>query len=345
MICPLVCSSAFMSLAAKFPAKSTTIEETCCQSRGDPTTEHEVIISFPDERTSYHHPLIREPVIDHGSVITSQLSQYKTETSGINVLVSNPTRRKEEDVSSSQSSSEYVTFQASEDIRSSSGSNSEAEDQVTGSSFRKNHGPLNLLEQSERKQYNVQEAGSPFPDNRPSEQLHSQNPGMASDRNAYSYPFTSSVLHYQIPITPSTNSWQKMLMGLDEKETDLLEFLGKECTSSLTSTHSDTTNGTSIEHAHDIAGQNAESNLTDQQTGSSEFVNHEFLNKDLERQMNLPTKSQSRNSQHFVNYSQGGTGKTFPQESSLLTTPTKSAESFKQRPSGNVQNIIIYDCA
>ncbi|KAL8518151.1 hypothetical protein ACS0TY_009484 [Phlomoides rotata] len=329
-------SSAFMYLAAKFPAKSTTTRETCCQSRRNPT-EHEVIISFPDEGTSCHHPLTSVPVIDHSSVIASQLSQYKAETSGENVSVSNPTRRKEEDVTSSQSSSEYVTFQATEDIRSSSGSNSEAEDQVTGSSFRNNHAPLNLnlCEQAERNLYQVQETGSPFPDNEPSELLHGQNPGMASDSNAYFYPFTSSELHYQSPISPSTNYWQKLLVGLDEKETDLLEFLGKECTSSLTSTHSDTTNATSIEHAHDIAGQNAESSLTDQQTGSSKFVNHEFLNKHLEQQMNLPTESQSRNSQHFVNYSQRGTGKTSQRESSFLTNPTKSAESFKQKPRGN----------
>lgn len=317
MACPLSCSSAFMSLVAKFPAKSTTSRETC---RGNPT-EHEVIISFPDERTSCH--------------------QYNAEISGKEDLVSNLTGRKEEDVISSQSSSEYVTFQASEDIRSSSGSNSEVEDQVIGSSFRKNHGLINLYEQAGRKQYHVQDTGSPFPDNGPSEQLHSQNPGISSDRNEYTYPFTSSVLHYQSPVSPSTNYWQKMLAGLDEKETDLLEFLGKECKSSLTSTHSNTTSGTSIENGIDIAGHNAESILTDPQTGSSKFVNLDFVNKHLEQQMNLPTESQGRSSQHFVNYNQGGTENTFQQEGIFLTTPTKSSESFKQKPRGNVHNSII----
>lgn len=353
---PLACSSAFMSLAAKFPMKSTTIRETCCHNRGNPS-KHEVLVRHPDGTTSCHHQTTREQVYHHSSVKPSQLSEYGPEniTSGKTFLINNHTRRTEEGMISSQSSSESVSFQTSEDIRSSSGSNSEAEDQVTGSSFTKNHGPLNLFEQVERiaafQQYQLQEIGSSFPDNRPSHDhqqsenlVYRENPELASGRNVYSYPFTTNMLHHQKPVPSSKYSWQKMLMDVEQRETDVLAFLGKECTSSLTSTQFDTTNGTGIEHAHDKAGQSAESSLTDQQTGSSKFqpstVDHEVLNKHLEQQMNLPTESESTNGQHFINYRRGMQG-TFQQESIFLTDPVKSAEAFRQKPSGNIRNLIM----
>ncbi|KAI3470567.1 hypothetical protein Pfo_027230 [Paulownia fortunei] len=343
-------SSAFMSLAAKFPIKSTTISESCCQNTGNPSIEHEVLVRYPDGTTSYDHRAIKEPVYDHSSMKPSELSEYGQENVnlGRTILINNHTRRTEEGMVSSQSSSESIIFQASEDIRSRSGSNSEAEDQITGSNFRENCDPLNLFKQAARiaafQQYQLQEMGRSVPDKRTSigqqqseNLVYKQNPKVTRGRNVYSDPFTNNVLHYQRHVPPSTSPWQKMPMGLEKWEADCLAFLGKESTSSLASTIFEITNGTGIEHARDKAGQSAESSLTAQQTGTPKFlpstVNHEILNKHLEQQTDLPARSQSTTDQHFINYRQGGMQETFQQESTFLTDPIKYAEAFSKKPS------------
>ncbi|KAG8390528.1 hypothetical protein BUALT_Bualt01G0092900 [Buddleja alternifolia] len=101
-------SSAFMSLAAKFPIKSTTVSKSCGQNKGNSSIEQAVIIR-----------------LEHVT------SEKKSSTN-------NHCGKTEEGMISSQSSSESITVQASGDIRSRKGSNSEADYQITGSNFSKN---------------------------------------------------------------------------------------------------------------------------------------------------------------------------------------------------------------
>ncbi|PWA75235.1 DNA glycosylase [Artemisia annua] len=99
-------SSAFMSLAAKFPLKSTTTKESCCQ-----------------------HGACKGP---------------------IEVAANNHSRISEEEVILSQDSSASSTVQTADEVGSSSGSNSEAEDVITDYETSKLSGPpLNLIHEEE----------------------------------------------------------------------------------------------------------------------------------------------------------------------------------------------------
>nr|GEW58830.1 protein ROS1-like [Tanacetum cinerariifolium] len=99
-------SSAFMSLAAKFPFKSTTTKQTCCQ-----------------------HGACKGP---------------------IKVAAKNHSRISEEEVILSQDSCASSTVQTADEVGSSSGSNSEAEDVMTDFEISKLSGPpLNLIHEEE----------------------------------------------------------------------------------------------------------------------------------------------------------------------------------------------------
>lgn len=122
-----------MSLAAKFPIKSEPVIEACCLNRGRTSLEHGLTVSYSDETTSDHR-MKRKTVYGQSSMESSRQNQ------------------------------------ASEDIGSSLGSNSEAEHQISRSNFRKHHDPSKLFQQVEVnapfEQYQFQEMGSSLPDNR-----------------------------------------------------------------------------------------------------------------------------------------------------------------------------------
>ncbi|KAG8380597.1 hypothetical protein BUALT_Bualt06G0032000 [Buddleja alternifolia] len=323
-------SSAFMCLAAKFPLKSRTV--------GPPVEHHEVRITFPDGTTSYDQKMTRESVYNHSSEITIEAPKHEegNDMKGMRTFLRNDRIRKaEEDVISSQSSSESLIFQASEDIKSSSGSNSEIED---GLNFRKNQSYPSVSKQAERiaalQQFQLHQLmRSPFPNKKPlngHQQLESpvykQNPGPASSSNAYSYPLFSSMPHHQRSVPPSTNSGPNMSMGLEEWEARVLSFSGKESISSLASTVDLITSRVSVEHSHDNIGHSAATSFTERPKFQPTTVNPAIPNKHIERR-------------------QGGIQETFQQESAFLTAPTRPTEAFSKQPSGNVQkfpNIIAF---
>ncbi|XP_030451550.1 transcriptional activator DEMETER-like [Syzygium oleosum] len=128
-------SSAFMSLAAKFPLKST------CPGRDyskDNTNifskEPEIILLSPTDTISLHakrHPIYSQnSVTDHESTVSWQAAEIPgTET--INLL-GGQTHSSEEEVLSSQESFDCSINESIGGIRSYSGSNSESEDLVIG---------------------------------------------------------------------------------------------------------------------------------------------------------------------------------------------------------------------
>lgn len=176
-----------MSLAAKFPLKSTSARQTSCGDGGTPVEHHDVRITFPDE-TTCDQKIIKEPVYNHSSVTSIESSECRVEnvkTGTRTFPINDQTKRTEEDIISSQSSSESFVFQASEDIRSSSGSNSEAEE---GWNFNKTLGYVNAVEHAERiaalQQDQFRIMGSLFPNKRPlidhqpkENAMYRQNPG------------------------------------------------------------------------------------------------------------------------------------------------------------------------
>ncbi|KAK6136029.1 hypothetical protein DH2020_030239 [Rehmannia glutinosa] len=334
-------SSAFMSLAAKFPLKSTS-----CEIGGSPSVEHhEVRITYPDG-TTYNQKIPREPTYDHSSVTSTESSENRAKsvmTEKRNFLVNDNTRRTEEEMISSQSSSESFVFQAYEDIRSSSGSNSEAED---GWNFSKTLGYLSAPEKAERiaalQQYQNQVIGSPFPYKGPlfhhqqiENAAYKQNRGPAGSSNAYSYPLISNIPHNQssvIPSTnyrPTTNYRPNMSIGLEKWEEDVLGFSGKESISTLASTEFEITNGPGVGRIHDYIGLSSENNFTSTENGRAKFqpsqVNHAILNKQFELQTDFPGKSGNTNGQN----------ETSQQKTAFQTDPTRSSEAFRTQPSEN----------
>ncbi|KAL6586276.1 hypothetical protein OROMI_001264 [Orobanche minor] len=317
-------SSAFMSLAAKFPLKkSTTVCQPCGQNGGSISVEHpEVHVTFPDG-TSYVHGIPREPACNHSSVTytdddSSEYMAKNVMTEKRRLLVKEHTRKIEEDIISSQSSSESFFFQAYEDIRSSSGSNSEAED---GWNLSRNLGYPS--EQAERIAA--------------SQQYHK---GLLFDHqqleNTYSYPFISKVPYNQPSVLPSTNNyWPDSSLGLEKWEADVLAFSGKESISTLASTQLDIINGTGVEHGHDYKGQRSENTYTGIQNGIPKFqvspVNHAIPNKHLDLNTDFLGKSENRNGQHFIRYARG-MQESF-QESTFLMDRTRPAEAFSKQPS------------
>ncbi|KAI6692299.1 hypothetical protein NL676_020009 [Syzygium grande] len=128
-------SSAFMSLAAKFPLKSTypgrdyTKDNTNIFSK-----ELEIILLSPTDTISLHakrHPIYSQnSVTDHESTVSWQAAEIPgTET--INLL-GGQTHSSEEEVLSSQESFDCSINESIGGIRSYSGSNSESEDLVIG---------------------------------------------------------------------------------------------------------------------------------------------------------------------------------------------------------------------
>lgn len=321
-----------MSLAAKFPLKSRNTRETSSHKAGNPSAEYEVLVSHPDG-TTCRQRMTREPVYDHDTVKSSELPEYGSEGT---FSVNKHTSKTEEQIVSSQSSSESMSFQASEDIRSSSGSDSEVDDQVTGSNSRVIHGPSCMSKESKGttafQKNQIQELKFSFADKRSSNNhqecenlVNRDDLGATSSTNASTYPSNTNALHRQKTAPTSKGTWQDMLMDTGNDETDFFDFLEKECTSSLTSALCDTKSGTVREDLHDKAEQGIKSRPTEQQTQSSKFhrstVNHNLLTEHLEKKGNTP-----------IEY---GMPENFHQESIFLTDPVKSAEARRQNPTGN----------
>ncbi|XP_073126216.1 transcriptional activator DEMETER [Henckelia pumila] len=344
-------SSAFMHLAAKFPIKPTAIRESCCQNGQSSLIERQKVrITYPDG-TSYDHRMLREPVYDPSSVTSSESSECGAEIFTTRTYILNDQIRKiEEDMISSQSSSESVIFQASEDIRSSSGSNSEAEDQIIGGNFSRNHGPSSFYEQAERiaafKQCQLQVNGSSFPSTRPmpgcqqlENPMHGQFPQLTSGENVCTHPFASNVPRYQRSVTLPTSSWPNMSKGLEKFEGDILAISGKGSISSMASTDANLTNGTGVENRYDVSGQNVVKNFIAQQIGKPKLqpstADNGILNEQFEQQTYLSTCFQSRKDQHVVNYRKDGTQEAFQQEHTFLTDLTRPAEVSSKPPIDN----------
>ncbi|KAL8538774.1 hypothetical protein ACS0TY_000692 [Phlomoides rotata] len=327
-------SSAFMSLAAKFPLKSTTV---CRGNGGSPSVEHhEIRITFPDGSTS-HQKMVKEPVNGHDSVVSREMSEYRAKNvtpEKSTFLINDYIRRTEEDIISSQSSSESIVLQASEDIRSSSGSNSDAEGG--------NLGHVSVSEQAERiaafQQYQFHSGGNSNPNMKPlighqrlEKTPYGQNPGQADISNTNSCSFISGVQHYQ-------NSWPNLSLGMHSSEADVLASLLNTSTSTFASKDSDITNGTGVECMHEYVGQSAESGFTVSQDGRTKFqplsASHGVQNNCHGLQTDSLDECHKRNGQYFIKQTRGKQ-QAFHQQSTFSTDPKRPAESFSKQQSDN----------
>lgn len=321
-------SSAFMSLAAKFPSKSTTAREQYCGNGGSPTVgNHEVRITYPDG-TTFHQKMVMEPVNGHSSETSTKRARHGTDNvmpEEKTSLMNDHTIRTAEDIISSQSSSESFVLHASEDVRSSSGSNSEAE---CGWNISKNVGQVSAAQQTERidalQQNKFQNRESPY-ENKTHLIDHQQFETPAYEKTPGWAP-NSKVQHHQSSVLPFTDSWPNMSLGMQNWEEDGLASI-----STLTSKDS---KGTGAQCMDDYRGQSAESAFLVSEDGRSKSqtssINHAVLNGGLELQ----------NSQHFIKHMSEKHG-AFSREDTLLRDPRRPSDAFSKQPSGMHENTLM----
>ncbi|KAL2555570.1 transcriptional activator DEMETER-like [Forsythia ovata] len=341
-------SSAYMSLAAKFPLQPTTIRPTCYQNGGSPMVEgQQVQIKYPGRNKTYDHRMIRHPVYNFSHITSSKSSEHgaeKDKTRTMSFLANEHDRRKEEDVISSHSS-ESLFFQATD---------SEFEDQTSGCNFRKNCSP-NFFQQAERiaafQEYQYRVMGNTFPDTRPllgNQQLENpvtnrENPKPDRSSKPHAYLVTTDALHHQTPVPLSSNYRFSTKTDLEEWEARFLGLSGKETVSSLTPTAFEITPATSKGHARDCVGPSAESSFIALQTGIPKFqesrVGPTIPNMHQEQQISLPAGSHTIKGWHSVNCNQERRHETFQPGSIIVTQPERHAEALSEKPSDNMRHL------
>ncbi|XP_055830723.1 transcriptional activator DEMETER [Solanum dulcamara] len=211
-------SSAFMCLAAKFPLPTSTKNTLSQDGYNIVVEEPEVEIIDPDGTTIYHKARLQHRMENH------------THTSRA-YLVSEHDKRADEEVISLQNSPDSLILQANEELRSSSGSDSECEDQQSSPNLNKdstqaNHSP------STKWTAAFQEYQSHFMRNRLSERLpvsgnqktetvadirHNEN--LDAETYLHGYPINPHVQVQQISVRTASNSWLNMTPEFGKHET------------------------------------------------------------------------------------------------------------------------------
>ncbi|CAA3012283.1 transcriptional activator DEMETER-like [Olea europaea subsp. europaea] len=299
-------SSAYMSLAAKFPLQTTIIRPTCCQNGGSPLLEgRQVQIKYPGRNKIYDHRMIRHPVYNFSCVTSRQACEHGAENDKIGktrFLTNGHDRRKDEDGMSSESSmaERIPAFQ-------------EYQYRETGSSF-----PDTLL--------GNQQLENPV--------TNRQNLKLDSGSVPHACPFTANMMHHQTLVPLSTNNQFSTTTDLEEWEARFLGLAEKESMSSLTSTAFEITPETSAGHTWDCVGPCAKSSFIAQQTGIPTFQEsraaHTISNLHQEQQISLPAGS------HTI---KGRRHETFQPGRIFVTEPNRHAEVLSEKPRDNLKHL------
>ncbi|GFZ11706.1 HhH-GPD base excision DNA repair family protein [Actinidia rufa] len=140
-------SSAFMSLAARFPIRSNSTDQTFYQSGTIILAEEpEIRMQNPDDTIRIYEKIARQPVYKQASVMYHESSEPRTQDppSGTGRIRVNEHIGIVQENASSSNSSDFFVHQVNKEIHSYSGSNSEAEDSTRRCKSNTMHGPLTL---------------------------------------------------------------------------------------------------------------------------------------------------------------------------------------------------------
>lgn len=151
MISSLLCSSAFMSLAARFPLKSRSNRK--CDEVGTSILleESEVCIPNQDDAIRWNEKVLAEPTYNYSSVTHLESTEHQRDIEPLGIerkrILEAHSQSTEDEVISSQDSFESSVIQGTGGPRSCSGSNSEEEDFINGCRSSEIHFPTltNLL--------------------------------------------------------------------------------------------------------------------------------------------------------------------------------------------------------
>ncbi|CAL8167286.1 unnamed protein product [Prunus armeniaca] len=146
-------SSAFMSLAARFPPKSSNHQAHDKVVTKILVEEPEVQMKSPDDATKWHEEISSQPIYDQMSMALNESAEIQRDSETIGTernLVEAHSQCLEEEYVSSQDSFESSVTQGAVGIRSYSVSNSEVEDPITGCQSNKIHMSISTNQQMEK---------------------------------------------------------------------------------------------------------------------------------------------------------------------------------------------------
>ncbi|KAK9055687.1 hypothetical protein SSX86_026772 [Deinandra increscens subsp. villosa] len=205
-------SSAFMSLAAKFSPKTRSTNGTHCQDGACVTVEEPIETILPTVEIRKQPILNQRPTISYGP--SDHMIHNRNSISSTN-YTANKQNKPSEEFTLSQDSLDSSIIQTIDESRSSSGSNSEAEDQTIGFKTSKEPNPANRMQPEKVTVFR---------------ELFSQD--------NWAPPLTNrSQYRHHLPKTPISSQFQmNMPTGLRNVESRDHGLLGGESISSLPST-------------------------------------------------------------------------------------------------------------
>ncbi|KAM1956342.1 hypothetical protein ACFX16_025772 [Malus domestica] len=347
-------SSAFLSLAAQFPLKSSNHKAQQKVRTNILVKEPAVHMTSPDDVTKWHKDMSSQPIYHPISrtLHESKDNQRDSETSGTERnLVEAHSQCLEEEFVSSQDSFESSVTQGAAGIKLYSGSNSETEDPITGCQPKKAYVSFSTRQQMEkatkfRDIYN-QLNGSSLSNDRSKNghRKYAQLKGR-SDRTHHlnGTSFKDSInLDYkkmQLPVAPSSNN--QFHMYPDSGEPELWRFgnFSEESISSWPSTAS----RFNIEHK-----ENCKSLKTEELSGSvinssmqqniTEDPYPSFKEHSTDQQGNSEPRSSMGDNQpsHYSHQCVGNL--TFQSGNTSATEPVKHTEPLLRNKCGSVQHV------
>lgn len=211
-------SSAFMCLAAKFPLPTSTKNTLSQDGCNIVMEEPEVEIIDPDGTIIYHKARLQHRMESHFHTTRAY-------------LVSEHDKRSDEEVISLQNSPDSLIVQANEELRSSSGSDSEYEDQPSSPNLNKDSTQANRSPptkwtaafpeyQSHFMRNTLSEKLSIFGHQKTdtaSDMRHNQN--LDAETYLHGYPVNPHVQVEEISARTSSNSWLKIIPEFGKHET------------------------------------------------------------------------------------------------------------------------------
>ncbi|XP_019262157.1 PREDICTED: transcriptional activator DEMETER-like isoform X2 [Nicotiana attenuata] len=310
-------SSAFMCLAAKFPLQPTSTKNTLSQNGCNTVVEEpEVEIIDPDGTITYHQARLQVPTRHQGSITCSESSEHRMEdriqTTGA-YLVSEHEKRTDEEVILSQNSPDSLILQANEELRSSSGSNSECEDQPSWPNLNKNgtranrsppaKWPAAFQEYQSHFMRNTQSENMPIFRNHKSEAVAGIRHNQTLDV-LHGYPINPHVQGQEKSARTSSSFWLTMTPEFGKHETACRE---KEIASSLTSITPEPNVAKGVDFLSRSVKQitGSSSTLTAQRTTvpivhAPRMEEYAFASKHREEEGNLQMQPHNGNYQHSV---------------------------------------------
>ncbi|GFZ11179.1 HhH-GPD base excision DNA repair family protein [Actinidia rufa] len=270
-------SSAFMSLAARFPIQSNPADQTFYQSGTIILAkEPEIRMPKPDDTTRFYEKIARQPVYKQASVMYRESSELRTQDppSGTGrIRATEHIRTVQENAKSSQNSSDFFVHEVNKEIHSYSGSNSEAEDSTHRCKSNMMHGPPTLphTRTASFPALHSPVTGNLCFDDR-STFLHRQSNDITynwqlprldkfnslKNSSTLTPSVNSNITHKQDSVMPPSHFQRHMTPDLSAREVGYFRRLSKESISSLPSTTSGFTNENGMNYTSRRIGHTAE---------------------------------------------------------------------------------------